>query len=412
MNATLQAFAALYRNSISGRRDAVRDYTIEWERFLRTAGVHDGEEREQAIQELVVSERQSGGLLVIDRHPRSGQEQRLRLRREGGEAWLFSVTGLSSPKGDRESLADFFRQAQTIQVPEALEESWQHWLDGLAGRAMNGGSIQPFKRDDPQGNAILLDALTGVLNWKDEALIRFASTTLCGDSKTLERLGARLTQALREITLDEEASLERFGISNVPRSVLVHGPLWLDMPGGRIDFGLLDGPVAVSGVDLDAALDVGCGGRLCLTVENEGVFRELAKRGLGLLLVHTSFPGAATRRLFERLPQDLDCLHFGDSDPAGFDILRDLRQKTGRSFRALAMEFRPASGAGAPRLTDGERKCIERLLLIPQMSDIHDSLHRMLADGSKGDFEQETLPVYKVIERLGQVCSGDRGFSD
>ncbi|OYV05267.1 MAG: hypothetical protein CFE26_12495, partial [Verrucomicrobiales bacterium VVV1] len=245
---------------------------------------------------------------------------------------------------------------------------------------------------------------TGVLNWKEEALIRFASTTICGDSKALERLSPRLHQALREITGDEGACLEQFGIFNAPRSVLVHGPLWLDMPGGRIDFGVLAGPVAVSAVDLEVALKVGCGGNRCLTVENEGVFRELAKFGTGLLLVHTSFPGAATRLLLERLPRDLDCLHFGDSDPAGFDILRDLREKTGRTFRPVCMEFRPV--AGSPCLTEGEVKSIERLLATPLMADVHEPLRAMLENGSKGEFEQESIPLARVIECIGRPDKG------
>ncbi|OYV04624.1 MAG: hypothetical protein CFE26_15895, partial [Verrucomicrobiales bacterium VVV1] len=145
MNATLMAFAALYRSSTSGRRDAVKDYTIDWEKFLRAAGCDDGEERELAVQALLAAERQSGGLLAIDRDLRSGHEQRLRLKRDSGEAWLFEATGLSSPKGDRESLMGFFKDAQTNLVPEALRDSWRQWLDGLVVMAREGRPIQPFR---------------------------------------------------------------------------------------------------------------------------------------------------------------------------------------------------------------------------------------------------------------------------
>jgi hypothetical protein len=194
---------------------------------------------------------------------------------------------------------------------------------------------------------------------------------------------------LREMTGRAEASLEDFGISDKPRSVLIHGPLVLELAGGPMDFGLLAGPVSVSAIDLAAAKSVECRARICLTVENESVFLELAKRRTGVLLVQTSFPGAATRLLFGRLPENLECHHFGDSDPAGFDVLRDLREKTGRDFQPVMMQFRALPGA--PALTEDERRVIGRLLDSDIVADVHGELRTMLEAGTKGDFEQESV---------------------
>jgi hypothetical protein len=139
-------------------------------------------------------------------------------------------------------------------------------------------------------------------------------------------------------------------------------------------------------------------------VENESVFLELAKRRTGLLLVQTSFPGAATRLLFERFPADLECRHFGDSDPAGFDVLRDLREKTGRAFRPVAMRFRPM--AGAPPLTEDERKVIARLLGSDTVADVHGELRAMLEAGTKGDFEQESVGLDGAPASAGIFADG------
>ena len=135
-----------------------------------------------------------------------------------------------------------------------------------------------------------------------------------------------------------------------------------------------------------------------MTVENESVFLELAKRRTGALLVHTSFVGAATRLLFERLPGGLACCHFGDSDPAGFDVLRDLRQKTGRGFVPVMMKFRERDDA--PRLTEEERKVIARLLECAVLADVRGELEAMLAAGTKGAFEQEEVPLEEVVGAL------------
>lgn len=397
MNATLQAFASGYRQSSAGCSGMGKDYTVDWEKFLRASGFHDGDDRELAEQELLAAERASGGLLVIDRHPRTGAKQVIRLKREGGEAWLFAAVGLPSPAEEREALGRVFEDAALIAVP--CGDAWRAWCEALAGRARGGASVAPFKRDDPAGNRILLEALAGVLNWREESLVRYASAVICRDSKALENLRPRLLTALREITGREEVSLEDFGISDKPRSVLIHGPLVLESAEGRIDFGVLAGPVSVSAIDLAAAKSVECRARLCLTVENESVFLELAKRRTGLLLVQTSFPGAATRLLFDRLPVDLECRHFGDSDPAGFDVLRDLREKTGREFRPVMMRFQPM--AGAPSLTEDERRVIARLLDSDTLADVHGELQAMLEAGTKGDFEQESVGVDGALTLVG-----------
>ena len=55
MNATLHALADLYRKSSAGRNGAAKDYTLDWEKFLRETNRHDGDARELAEQELRAS---------------------------------------------------------------------------------------------------------------------------------------------------------------------------------------------------------------------------------------------------------------------------------------------------------------------------------------------------------------------
>jgi hypothetical protein len=400
MNDTLHALALIYRKSAAAKSGVVKDYTIGWEDFLIRTGRNDGDERELAEQELFAAERVSGGLFVIDRHPKTRAEEVLRLKRDGGEAWLFAATGLASPADERMQLAEFFVQAKGTGIPETHAAGWNAWCDVLAACALSGRPVAPFSRDDHAGNADLLAMVAGVLNWRDESLIRYASAVICRQSKALENSRGNLLAALREITRREDVSLEDFGIFDKPRSGLMHGPLVLEFADGRIDFGLLSGPVAISAIDLAGAKSVECRAQRCVTVENESVFLELAKRKTGALLVHTSFVGAATRLLFERLPLDLACHHFGDSDPAGFDVLRDLREKTGRSFEPLMMTFRER--ADAPRLTEDERKVISRLLDAGAIADMHRELEAMLAAGTKGAFEQEEVLLDDVVKAIAK----------
>lgn len=124
---------------------------------------------------------------------------------------------------------------------------------------------------------------------------------------------------------------------------------------------------------------------------------ELVKRNPGFLIIQTSFPGSATRRLISLLPE-MTFLHFGDSDPAGFDILRDLREKTGRPFQPILMRHRPSPAPIA--LSKQETETLHRLIASPTMQDVRKELETILSYNDKGLFEQEMIPVEEVLESL------------
>jgi hypothetical protein len=107
------------------------------------------------------------------------------------------------------------------------------------------------------------------------------------------------------------------------------------------------------------------------------------------LLIQTSFPGSGTLALLRRLPDSLEFWHFGDTDVEGFEILRDLRERGRRPFRALHMRYRKLPES--PPLNSDERRKIDRLLRSPTMSDEHAELKTILAAGAVGHFEQESL---------------------
>lgn len=213
--------ASLYRKSALRKRD----FTIDYEKFLRLAEAADGDARELAEKELQLAESESHGIFKIDRNNKSLLPERLRIALEGGEAWLFSKTGIASPSTEREELAIFFEQSAKISVPKKWQPDWQDWCHTLATNARSGSSTQPFT---PANLTTLMQAISGVLNWQGESLIRYASARICGNSKQLGKLEPRIINALAAIA--GETSLEAFGIFQKPRTVTFHGPLTL---GGR-----------------------------------------------------------------------------------------------------------------------------------------------------------------------------------
>lgn len=387
----LMALAERFRKSEAGRAGAAaRDFIIDHKQLLQATGATDGDALVEAEKHLRVAERESGGLISLDLHPRDERLiHRVRVKRDGGEAWLFERVGLVSPSAHRQHLARLFEEAMDLEVSDRWRAAWLQWLSQCRVNALEGGALRPLQRDDLTLNEELLRVIARLLRWSGESLIRFASCILCGESKRLEHLQGRVEDALQQITSGEIASLEALGIVEAPRQVLLHGPLRLKLASGDIDLGLLRHGLWISGHDLENAINVETTATRCLSIENETSFHELAKLHAGVLLVQTSFPNRAALALYQRLPAELPCWHFGDTDPAGYDILRDLRERTQRIIMPLHMQWRD-DATSAP-LADAEQQIITRLLANPLMKDVHAELEAMRKAARKGLYEQEHL---------------------
>ncbi len=396
MTSILQALARTYRESANGHKETSRDYTIDYEKFLRSTKIADGDEREIAERELREAELKSNGLFQVERHSRSGIPERLRLCGDGGEQWLFQQIGETSPTEQRAILSNAFREMAACSVPERWQEAWSAWFHQLCESALNGGSIQPFRRDNPEGNAVLTNTISGILHWQGPSLIRYASTAICGDSKQLQKLELRLRVALVAITGSD--AFEDFGILRKPRSVTFHGPMRIQTDNKETDFSMFAGPVALSETNLTPGSLVTTTTTLCLTVENEDTFHELAATNPGVLLILTSYAGSAVRRLIDLLPPQLRFLHFGDGDPAGSDILRDLRQKSGRDIQPLLIPGQ-ASHKRRP-LAQSELNMLKRLLDSDLPASLQTHAETLFEYGMPTDFEQESIPISRVWEAV------------
>ncbi|MFO1458091.1 MAG: DUF2220 family protein [Verrucomicrobiota bacterium] len=333
----LSELARRYRARHAGRTGRGRRAVLEdLEDLLSATGCAEGDARAAAEGALREAER-AGVLERVPHHPRDPDHiSGIRVRPEDEEAF-FRHVGETTPSEIRAAVAGQFAEALEFPVPDPWKSGWRAWLDALQRAALEGGPVEPFEREAGPGNAELLALLPRVLSWRGESLIRFSSCVLCGDSKRLEALSGRLGRALEAITGGTMTSLDDVGIVRNPRSVLVHGPLRLRLDDAWLDLGCLHGAVRLSETDIVRATAVETTARRCLTVENETSFHELAKLRSGELLIQTSHPGSGTLALVRRLPEALEFHHFGDSDSAGFQILEDLRKRSGRDFRPLHM---------------------------------------------------------------------------
>ncbi|HRJ72694.1 MAG TPA: DUF2220 family protein [Terrimicrobiaceae bacterium] len=389
----LRALAARYERSRAGRTgQSATDLLFDYERLLREAGCDRGDPRICAERDL--SDAVERGLLVIERHRRTGIPQLVRLS-PLHERELFRAVNLTPPSERRQALARLFIEAAHRTVPSRWETSWRTFCEQIAAAAAAGASVAPFTRDQRDETREILALLPQLLDWQTESLRRFASSRLCGDSKRLEVLQSRLAACLDKITGGEIRTLEDLGILENERAVIVHGPLRLQFPGGPLDLGLLSAPARIDRRDLQRAQFDTSASR-CLTVENLSVLHELARRKSGTLLASSGSEGgfahSAIIEFLQALPADVSCAHCGDTDPKGFEILENLRQRTQRPIASLGMTFEDS--APGPSLTPAEQKTIRRLQDSPFLTDREKAeLLRMESAGHKGIFEQEARPL-------------------
>lgn len=384
----LSGLLRLYERSTLGRTGiADRDFQIGLRDLLRDSKAADGEERVRLMEALGAAA--SAGVLTLDRHARD-RDLILKIRVSAAqEEPLFAVAKEPSPTTRRTLLAGLFESAACANVPPAWEARWRQSCARWAEAARTGGTLTPFPKEDPKSTHELLALVPRVLAWPSPSLIRFASCVLCGDSKRLQQLAGRLEEILQQVSGGELKELSDVGILPNPRFALVHGPLRLEFSEGALDLGLLTGAFRLSGDDILRAGSVTSSATRCLIIENETTFHELAKLRAGALLIQSSFPGRATLKLIERMNSDMEFWHFGDTDVEGFEILRDLRERSGRRVQALHMTHRPQPGGVA--LTPADRRRLERLLEDPLLSDVASTLAQMLESGNLGNFEQESL---------------------
>lgn len=389
----LRTLAARYGRSRTGRTgQSTTDLTVDYEDLLHEAGCDRGEARHCAERDL--SDASARGLLIVERHRRTGLPLRVRFS-SVCEVELFQNLGLTPPGSRRQALAALFLEAVCFPVPSRWEAGWKMFCERMAAASASGESVAPFSREQSTETQEILSLLPHLLAWETESLRRFASSRLCGDSKRLDALQSRLAACLDRITGGEIRSLEDLGILENERAIIVHGPLLLRFTEGDLDLKLLSAPARIDRRDLRRAR-LETPANHCLTVENLSVLHELARRCTGTLLASSGSEGgfahSAIIEFLTALPDHIACLHCGDTDPKGFEILHNLRQRTLRSIASIGMTF-DGSKPGPP-LTIAEQSTIIRLNKSDFLTDNEkQQLALMLAAGHKGVFEQEARPL-------------------
>lgn len=364
---------------------SVRAFRRDWETLLDDAGLKSAEERQAA-------QREAGKLplklIPFRNKPRFIDKIEIPL---DSEAWLHAQFG-SKPGAEAQNGALAVVERFATKSHPLLPEAWNALLSRLQAEFSLPRALEPFRWLEADRVDELLSLLFDLTSreWAEGTLIRDASTQLGRDSKYLEAQQSFIERALEQL-FGRETPLEALGIQTSNSVLHYCGPLVLhfDDHSKTLD---LRFESTLSVAELERAKHITTTAERLLTVENrKTTFLQLARADeqRTTLIVATSFPTQAVRLLLQKLPPDLPHHHFGDTDPTGWDILRKLREVSGRAVHPFEMRWRPKSDA-LP-LTQRDHQILIRLLADPQMTDVREVLGAIKTAGNKGDFEQESL---------------------
>lgn len=370
-------------------RPPTRPFSRDWHNLLDAAGLRSAADRSHAEAEAKSLENR--GRLAIRTHKyRKYLIEKIALP-IAQERWLIELFG-GTPAVELHSRSLEIVAASRFRSHPRLPESWEQLCRRLSAAFGEGKNVSPFYWKDPPELERLLGFLRQLTTkeWPAGTSIRNASEALGIGSKALEE-EQRLWEHCLTLLVGEQATFESLGLSGTQSPATLHGRLRLRFAdGSEQHYHNLRGEFTISGGDLERAVDAATGAARILTIENTNTtFRQAvaANTDGATLIIATSYPNAATKRLLELLQPSLPHYHFGDTDASGYAILRSLREIGRGPVRPFLMTWRDEQNSKS--LSEHDHRLLPALLGSPLMTDCLESLRAMEKAGRKGKFEQE-----------------------
>lgn len=214
----------------------------------------------------------------------------------------------------------------------------------------------------------ILKVLAEVENVEEEVFIRNFSIRVLGDSKAFDKIKTSVVSILCKYGeyADKDHVLENLNIVNNPGYVYAKGNGRITVSGQVIDFGSLDGDLGLSSALLDNIESVQVYASKVITIENLTTFNSYADKDAFAIYLggyHNSIRRKLIRKIHEQNP-DLAYFHYGDIDAGGFNILLDLRAKTGISFVPYNMDVATLEKYKdfTKKLTENDKSRLKNLL--------------------------------------------------
>lgn len=231
----------------------------------------------------------------------------------------------------------------------------------------------------------------------EDIFVRVFSKKKFGDSKLVEKRESKLMQLFNEFGNDEYTSftdlLETHNIvKNKGNAIAKHG-ITFSINNQTIDLDAMNEEFYFS-MDMLLKMQIrNISKTKVITVENLTSF-YMFEDSEAVILYLGGFHNSAKRQLIKKIHDfnpNLQFYHTGDIDCGGFEILIDLRNKTGIDFKPLLMGIKEIAQYKneCQHLTENDKKRLTSLLCSKEASDFEDVIKYMLKNNIK--LEQESI---------------------
>lgn len=248
--------------------------------------------------------------------------------------------------------------------------------------------------DELQLTVQIIDAIE---NQNEDIFLRVFSKKGFGDSKLIERKGSKIMQIFNEfgeIEYDNISDLlEDHNIVKNKGNAIAKQGITFRINNQTINLDLFNEEFYFS-MDMLLKMEViTLSKSKVVTVENLTSFYTF-KDDEAIILYLGGFHNSAKRELIKKIYNfnpNLEFYHTGDIDCGGFEILIDLRNKTGINFKPLLMgieQLQKYKGE-CQTLTDNDRKRLTELLRNPEANEFKEVIEHMLSFDIK--LEQESI---------------------
>jgi hypothetical protein len=385
----VRALIDAYRSSQHGRTSSSRrQFNIRYDKLVHKLAHATVSEEKRGL--AILERMRLSGLIRWDHIPLQRDQIKTLYIAPASEKDLFIAIGETPPSVERTDAAGVLAKHLNALNGHPHESAWKGALQQAIDDVHSGRSAEGLPNDASLHDEIL-SAAAAVLNNRQFVLIRRLSSEKLNDSKLLQRRRETVERFMAQFLPPDLATLEAWNVADTPPTVLLRGPLGIELEDGTLVEELLPGsPYTIKEEVLACAQRIFTSPKRCLSIENLTTFRETVAINADDLIVHTSYPSSSVVKLLRLLPATTHLQHWGDTDPWGYDILRVLREKTGRIIRPWRMAYRPRSGSP---LSKRESAILSRLIADPLVADVYPELVAMQNAGSKGNFEQESLPA-------------------
>ena len=242
----------------------------------------------------------------------------------------------------------------------------------------------------------MLDAIQLIEKNVTPLYLREFSIQAFNNSKYFEQIEGKIASVFKRFQpefeyMDSDEILAEYNIYHTPNYLYLKGDISISIGEETLDLAVLKQGIGISGEDIDRVQLV-CADRIekVITIENlTTFFRWKEPHSLIIYLggYHNHSRRVLLQEIFSNIPK-VSYKHFGDIDAGGFEIYRDLCEKTGIPFEMYYMNLevlKQYEGFGKS-LTVNDRK---RLEIMKSRAGLEELIEYMLEHNVK--LEQECI---------------------